>query len=364
MRTAFHLALALAILALAIELTARLTPDRRGELEEAGGGVVLRIPAQGALLPPGRLAGGEERLVGSLLVGDLTLRPPLDVPGLRWVRLQPGGNFGGWDVIEEQDDPSRLAELARHTKVGELLVLANRGRLAPRGEREREELADLLRALGATTEPLDREPVSWTLVTEHSAAGWSPVAEACSHETGLVLTATWDGDAEAGQRAAPYRPALDASARVRLDRELPAAAEVASDVLALEGSPVGGLRLASILFPSVPGDGGETAPTRRVRWDAVPLGSAPRFSGTVGLRDGSWARSDGAAFALRIDGEEVHREDLTLDPGQWRLWDLDLARFAGRTVSLELVVEPLGHGRGDVALWGVPMLSYEPTTDG
>jgi arylsulfatase A-like enzyme len=87
-----------------------------------------------------------------------------------------------------------------------------------------------------------------------------------------------------------------------------------------------------------------TAPAR-VRWKLVPpAGCALRFAVGLDTRTGWKQGGDGMRFSVEVDGERIW--SLELDPHHlardrgWKPASIDLARWAGREVALELVTEP------------------------
>lgn len=104
---------------------------------------------------------------------------------------------------------------------------------------------------------------------------------------------------------------------------------------------------------------GEDLRPHRLAWSRVQLGETPRFRTDLGLIPAfdldPKEQSDGVEFQLRIDGRIVavpRRSAPKLLT--WIDWSVDLGEFAGRTVDLELRVEPLESAWADFARWGNP----------
>ncbi|NOT30289.1 MAG: hypothetical protein HOP15_07565, partial [Planctomycetes bacterium] len=95
----------------------------------------------------------------------------------------------------------------------------------------------------------------------------------------------------------------------------------------------------------------------RIAWTGVALGPGSGLVTWEGLDDRAEAGSDGVAFEVRIDDELVHSR-VVLPGSPWQVTEIDLRRFAGRSVVLELVVEPRASVTGDFALWGRPVLVH------
>jgi hypothetical protein len=110
------------------------------------------------------------------------------------------------------------------------------------------------------------------------------------------------------------------------------------------GRPLDGL----VLAPA------EDAPAR-LAWDDVPLDAGAGLVAWLGLADDASPGSDGVELVVRVAGERVHAE--TVLPGAaWRVVQVDLRRFAGQSVELELAAEARAHASGDVLLVGRPLL--------
>ena len=77
-----------------------------------------------------------------------------------------------------------------------------------------------------------------------------------------------------------------------------------------------------------------------------------RLEASAGIRDGSNSR--GVGFRVRVNGGELWTVDLR--PGRWEPVQIDLARYAGRTIVLSLVTDALGDFEFDWASWGDPRL--------
>lgn len=82
---------------------------------------------------------------------------------------------------------------------------------------------------------------------------------------------------------------------------------------------------------------------------------------SVGIREGfSKAENpsaDGCAFVVRIDGVEVLRVVQAIQ--RWRDARVDLTRYAGRTVSVTFLTDPLQNSSYDWAVWGAPRIVVE-----
>jgi arylsulfatase A-like enzyme len=99
----------------------------------------------------------------------------------------------------------------------------------------------------------------------------------------------------------------------------------------------------------------------RVHWSLTPpAGSSLRFSVGVDTVTGWKEGGDGLTFAVEIDGERIWQ--LALDPHQhardrgWKPVSLDLQRWAGKPVALELVTEPGATADFDVGGFASPAI--------
>ena len=203
---------------------------------------------------------------------------------------------------------------------------------------------------GDVADPTPSE--SWALIAARLPGGWTPLAEAYSRDSGVVLafSIAYDLERYAGQRGEFVEVHASGPVEVFLEEELPNAARCGEEVECTSDHTVGGRRMRSILQRP-------TAGASRVAWDGVRLGDGSGLRAMVGLADGVRAGSDGVVFEVRVDGELVHAQRAEPE-GPWRLLQVDLRPFAGRSVELELAVEPGSGANGDWALWGRPMLVH------
>ena len=363
MRSVLVLACMLLALTLLLNEAADRAPGPPGsDSGRSEGALFVLAASKGTLLPRPVPPAGTESLDQVILLGDAILSNDEGRPGLRVARVGPDLRLQEHellDVAHEAVDRRRLEQLRRAAPPGTVLILSNRGRLLPPEAGAAEELDRSLRDLDSGARALDREPVSWALITQRGRSGWARLCEAVSHDCGVTLSTTLDG----APRPRPgegelWRLSLEGSGQVRLVDELADAVRVDRGIISVEEAPVGGVPLPAIQVPLALAGEHE----RVVGWNGVPLGRSPRFRCGTGLRGADREGSEGVRFSLRIDGEEVHAETWASAPGvrsRWGAWDVDLAAHAGRNVRLELVVEPTGEARGDQALWGSPTLVYE-----
>lgn len=345
-------ALALALVLLALALLGRCAPPARDAAHRPP--LELVVAARGPLLPAGKLPGGDEEFREVLRIGDRTLVGDGGA-GLRACFVEPSGALR--DV--RRHDLGLAAGLAaleadlERARAGDVVLLASSGSLEPREEVEalHARRAALLDELGARARPGRHTPESWALIALRGARGWLPLAEGTSRETGVVLAFTLDRARALAPEFVGDFVELRAGGGVRVPLELELAhAARTGRAESTSSETVGGRPFPAILQQAGP----EGA---RLAWDGVTLGSGSGFMAWVGLADGRAQGSDGVEFELRLDGEVLGRARV-LPGAPWKLFQVDLRPFAGRTARLELTLAPLGHAEGDAALWGRPMLVH------
>lgn len=349
MRPTLALALVLLALTAALELAPRTSgpgPDARA--------LELLVGAKGPLLPAGLVGSGPERIGEAMRVGERTLVGDGGA-GLRACFVERSGALRD---VRRHDlglaaGLTSLTHDVEHAREGDVLLLASSGSLEPREERERldAEREALLATLGARAEPGRRTPESWALIALRGARGWIPLAEGTSTSSGVVLAFTLASERSlpAGFTADFVELAPAGGVEVALEREL-AHAQIVGHAEARAEGRVGG-RAFPVLLQEPDAAGA------RITWRNVTLGAGSGFLAWVGLADEGSSGSDGVEFELRVDGALVRSAPGT--PGApWKLFQVDLRPWTGRTVTLELALAPRASTQGDVALWGRPMLVH------
>lgn len=357
------LALALVCLALTLALNQARTlfsGDAAGGAGElADRALDIELGARGALLAAAEPGG--ERIGDGIRLGERTL-PAAGRIGLHAAFLGRALELLDervYDVAHARADARALLAALEAAEAGEVLVLASSGRLEPvDGVEAAPELAQALVRLGARARPGAATPESWALIAVRLERGWVPLAEAYSRDSGVALAFTLAPDLE---RYADFRgdfAEVRAPERreIYLEEELQHAHLRSSGVEPALGRRVLGRPLEGILLaPRRAGDGGlEPA---RLSWSDVTLGPGSGLVTWIGLADGAAAGSDGVRFEVRVDGQNVY-EQLVLPGAPWRVVLVDLRPFAGRSVELELRVDPLQSETGDAALFGRPVLVH------
>ncbi len=364
MRSAFGLSLALFALVLALNGSVR--PTVRVDRSLAPGPVQILAGSKGRFLTAAPYAGGT---VGNAIwVGDASLSFPADVAGIRVATLDASLALDAHRVFDvasrdarAADDAVREFERCASAPQASVAILATSGHIAP-GPAASERLQSALEAFGAELRPFDASPVSYALISARTPRGWTKLAERMSHDQGTLLAFTLAPDLERYEHFAPdtvIDRALDPRT-IRLDAELGAVSPTSSATYRRESHRVGGVRLDALYAPILNPERSAN-PVHSIVWERIELGNAPRFRSRVGLRDDAWGKSDGVVFVVRVDDDEVARVPVGTDASVEPMWiplDVDLARFAGRAVRLELRVEPHITIRSDRPLWGEPTLTF------
>lgn len=362
MRPILALAVVLVVLTFLIENERWLLPQ--GEAH-AGADRALEIVAgaKGRLLPAAPLGTGPERIGHALRIGERTLVPGRAVDGLRSALLDPEGELESQRIFESAsaEDFRALHATVELARPGSVLVLASSGRIGPLDgdEGARAELRAALAGLGARAQPGQVSPESWALVAMRREDGWLPLAESYSRDSGVALSYVLGHARElpahfAGDFAEVRAPE---EVEVFLEEELDYADERSPGCALVRDRRVLGRTLAGILQPPVVEAGVEGATASRLLWHDVAVGAGSGFLAWVGLADGAGDDSDGVVFELWVNGERVLAQPIQPRTA-WTIFLADLRPFAGRTVDLEMRVEPGASADGDAALWGKPMLLH------
>lgn len=359
------LALALVWLALTLALnhwrTLLPAPAPAGNGVLADHALEIVVGAKGPLLPAATLGGGQERVGEIIRLGERTLSAA-DDSGLRVAVLGRGRELRVercFDVAHSPDERRALGEAIGAAESGELFVLASSGRLEPaEGQGSPAELEQILAPLGVRARPGTATPESWALIAARLADGWVVLAEGYSRDSGVGLAFVLAPDLERyrGFRGDFLQVRAGLQSEIFLEEELRHASRCSAGVALAPGRTVLGRPLSAIVVPprSAAGGGAEAG---RFAWSGVVLGPGSALVIWVGLDDRADTGSDGVVFEVRIDDELAHSQ-LVLPGSPWKVLQIDLRRFAGRSVLLELGVDPRQSSTGDVALWGRPVLVH------
>lgn len=154
-------------------------------------------------------------------------------------------------------------------------------------------------------------------------------------------------------------------ARVSLDRKnvlalFEAFNRVKFDPLVTRAEPAESLlkqpqrALAMNLAAAKPAEDGGPARSR-ILWESIQLGPHPLFRTSLGVQKSDRGSVDGLEFQVIVDGKLVGRRKYVPPlTHEWADWTVDLAEYAGKTVSFQLRVDPLKDATGDLARWGEP----------
>jgi len=309
-------------------------------------------------------------------IGDRTLVAG-QAHGLRAAFIGPDLAFLGerhFDVAGSPAEVAALADEVARAEVGDVLVLASSGRLAPTagnhdGERaSSEKLAAferVLERLGARARPGTVTPESWALIARRGERGWVPLAEGYSTDSGVALAYLLSADRDSYAESPGDLVHVRAGGRVEvaLAQELVHASERTSGVRLAPEATVHGQPFASLaLVPLVRPDG--TAEPARIAWKDVEIGAGSWLWTLTGLGDSAAPGSDGVVYQVWFDGELAGKERTVVPGARWQRAVFDLRRFAGRRGTLALVIEPRGDATGDLALWGWPQLLHGHESEG
>lgn len=355
MRPVLALALVLLALTLALNHARTLFPEARPDGFLADRALELVVGAKGPMLPAGRLGGGSETIGEEIRVGLRTFVAD-GRPGLRSVRVAPDGSPRSVGVHDlSAGAGAALLEEVRGARPGEVLLLASSGRLQPAdGRAPGPELERALARLGARANPGTATPESWALIALRGERGWIPLAEGYSRDSGVALAFVLGGERALPADFQGDRVMVRAPERrvVTLAQELASASARTPGVVPAVNRTVLGRRIDGLCLAPV-ADGEPAC----LEWRDVELHEGSAVSAWLGLADDASAGSDGATCAVRVDGALVARQALV--PGApWKHLLADLRPFAGRRVTLELVVEPGTSAQGDSVLWGLPALLH------
>lgn len=358
MRAALALSLVLLALTLALNHARALFSGAQPERNLADRALEIVIGAKGPLLPAARIGSGPERIGEAIRLGDRTL-VGRGSSGLRAAFL--GSDFAVlrercFDVAHSLEDARALRTAVEDSGTGTVLVLASSGRLEPNDPgASSPELARTLALLGARAQPGAATPESWAMLALRLDRGWVPLAEGYSRDSGVALAFVLGPDLES---YADFRGdfalvrALE-RCEVDLEAELQHASLRTSGVQRVRPAIVQGQSMTGIRLAPEPKTGGRG----RLVWSGVVLGDESWLIVWLGLEDGTSADSDGVAIEVRIDGELVKRKVVQAGV-RWKVLRVPLSAFAGRSVELELAVDPLQDPAGDAALLGWPKLFH------
>lgn len=292
-----------------------------------------------------------------------------DESGLRVVAIQNGEAeaMRSFDLAASEDDRTAFGVFCDSARPGTVLAMGVYRVASPplddsSGRRER--LDERFRALGAERPPTQDPKASWAYLCVRDEQGWRPIAEAQSTTRGVVLARTIGDD--------PLRtPSVTPTVRIDEWREIslidrfPQASYVTEGFTEVHrpSNAVSGGSLDAIFAHPPYGERGRELGFKenRLAWDGFAIPRNAMFQCQLGIRSYARPNSDGVVFQLLVNGVLVaEREHGTrpFDPDTWVPWSVDLARYGGQSVRLELRVGPVGKDASDHALWGDPTIVF------
>jgi hypothetical protein len=348
LRAVLALALVLFGLTVVLERDGTWLPAPSAGERGADRALEILLGARGSMLPPFRAAGAGNEHVGELMrLGDRLLTGT-GARGLRVAFLARGQVLRGarsFDVAGPFSEVRALRRAVDEAAAGEVLALASSGSLRAGSDEARAALRGVAETLGGRARPGEVSAESWALLALREERGWTPLAESYSRESGVALAYVLRPDLEQRPPPAGELALVRAGERseVFLEEELVRASTRTEGLVHAPAGSVMGRRLAGILLP----------PAGRLGWEGVPVGGGSGLVAWVGLADPVSSEGDAATLSIRADGELALEQVLRAGAPLSRI-EVDLGRFAGRAIALEIGAEAL-QGRPTVLL-GRPLL--------
>lgn len=370
MKSILGLGLLLLVLVLLLHFEASLPPERT--LSAPGKTLDLLCFSRGALLPPIENALTElYPMDDGIIAGERVLRFGDDQTGLRMAAFDETNRL----IAHHNFDPARtpnaldaLEEMLRSLPMRSLATFHHAGTIAlpedsPPEERDR--YRRLLIELGAQARP-DRIPnSSWAMVAMKTPDRWIKLAETFSSRQGVTLS--FSADSNRDRFEGSYEGdfvVMDESRDSQIDlvRAL-AMAEPAGKTWQVQlGVAADEERMPSLSAIFFHGSKEEGRRENRLVWKRVRLGAKPRFTCGLGFSVKPAPPWPELVYSLLVNGKTIKTETLRAAAGRapaWTLWDVDLARHAGATVSVELKAEQVGGTTPGRAFFGNPTLSWK-----
>lgn len=314
----------------------------------------------------------------AILIDDAVVRQPIVPAGLRVAVAQKDGltRSAFFRLADRPGEVEKLAQFIEAVAPGEALVMVVHRSIAPAAAppapdgvaltAERDRLAALMRRLGAEAAPIDRAGVSWGFIGlrldepgHEEGTPWVRLAESVSASRGVSVAFVLGTD-QRRYLDYPSRLISDGPTALRLMERWPTLKPM-PDTAIFGSIQIGGRELPAILaHPPYRAEVLAEHPDgeNRLPFEGVRLGKSPRFECAIGLGDEAHGESDGATFSLVVDGQVVASRTVTAaaeEPPAWHDWTVDLAPWAGETVTLELRTGPNGSTLFDHAHWGNPL---------
>lgn len=344
-------------------------PAFAGRFETTGANVLIYSTAAG-LVPEEY---GTRRTPQAIIVdGDYYSHEPSQ-SGLRLLTLSRGRKvaaFRNYVLVGADADTELLIEHCRNAAVDTVLAMGLFQTLGPKTLNptgSNEQLAELFTELGATSPPSGQTDASWAFITIKRPDGWIPLSEARSTTKGITLAYTIGGDL--ARYDGQYRPGVLVDRRIQRSLiDLFDRATHGPPPLTMVRRPskdIGCCPLNGIFMHPLYGVWKKRAGEKinRVTWPEISIGHNARLETQLGLASRSRGKSDGVVFKVIVNGEIVAQRPIGFhpyEPDAWLPWRVDLSRYAGRTVALELAVGPRRNVDSDHAIWGDPKIVSEP----
>lgn len=316
--------------------------------------------------------------MSAILVNDRVLREPNSDAGLRVAVAGDDGEVSSafFRLADRAGEIERLERFVNGVEPGSALALSLHRAMGPAGPASEgvggasaagERLAALLARIGSRAAPVGRPGVSWAYMALRLDKGsrgdggeWVSLAESASASRGVSISFVLGPNR---RRYADYasRVVLEGESRLRLIDRWPTLDPMPDTALA-QSVVIAGRELPAIFaHPPYREEVLAEHPDgeNRLLFENVNLGESPLFACSIGLREEYYGKSDGVVFSLAVDGELVAARTLSTgaeDPPAWQDWSIDLGKFAGRTVALELRTAPGGNTNFDHAYWGDPVV--------
>jgi hypothetical protein len=176
----------LLLLVLLLDARAWQTGHEPGSAKAGPPVTPIRVFSTAAGLEPASLGGSP--VPDAILIDDLYLRSHPEASGVRVATLSPEREIRGYRNFDVRSSDGAVGALLAHVERqphGSVLVLTARGAIRPAGEGaplRGEALRELMRELGAQSNPFDAPRASWSLIALRRPRGWVPLAEAYAEQ--------------------------------------------------------------------------------------------------------------------------------------------------------------------------------------
>ena len=297
---------------------------------------------------------------------------PIGEPGLRVIAIDRGqvGELHSFNLAHSNEAIDSFGEFCEQTRSGTVLAMGVHQVASPPLDDttdHRARLDAVFRRLGARLPPTENPRASWAYLCVRGEDGWMPIAEAQSPTRGVSLARMLSTD-PTDLKAIPPTLMIDNRREISLIGWFDRASYVTKDFTHVRrpDNSINGGPLDSIFAHPPYGEKARLLEHKdnRLVWEGFQIPEQATFVTQLGIS--SWARagSNGVIYHLLIDGEDVASRTLGTrpsDPDIWVSWKVDLSRFGGRTVRLELRVSPNGNIDSDHSVWGDPTIVFLDT---